>query len=286
MKKNILIIAAVVLIIFLTQLLGVNLVKYEKITGGTGQWFAKTYGLKAATIYDGDEVIDVPMKDYLEVRDFIANFKDPDIQGFDGQADLAWDRLLRNVWLNQLAEEKDLFVTDEEMESYINYYIPDLEEFKQNTQEEFGVSYDDYKKFVIEPTALELKVYNYLLVNYNDIEGVSKAQGAYDALSAGQDFEEVGAIFSDDMTLVEGSVYLTEEQLVGFYEPIKELSVGEFSKIVQIPMPPGYALWYVTDELEEEGEQLKEVKAIFVNAASVDDFFNAYLDKVEIKKHQ
>lgn len=286
MKKNILIIAAIVLIIFLTQLLGVNLVKSEKMTGGTGQWFAKTYGLKAATIYDGDEVIEIPMKDYLEVRDFIANFKDPDVENFDGQADLAWDRVLRNVWLTQLAKEKDLFVTDEELDSYINYYIPDLEEFKNSTQEEFGVSYDDYKKFVIEPTALELKVYNYLLVNYNDLEGVSKAQGAYDALAAGEDFEEVGQVFSDDTTLVEGSVFLAENQLVGFYEPIKDLSVGEFSKIVQIPMPPGYALWYVADEIEENGETLKEVKAIFVNAATVDDFFNAYLNKIEIKKHQ
>lgn len=286
MKRNIIIIAAVVLIIFLTQLLGINLVKSEKMTGGTGQWFAKTYNLKAATIYDGDEVIEIPMEDYLEVRDFIANFKDPDVENFDGQDDLAWDRVLRNVWLTQLAEEKDLFVTEEELNSYIDYYIPDLEEFKKNTQEEFGVSYDDYKKFVIEPTALELKVYNYLLVNYNDIEGVSKAQGAYDALAAGGDFEEVGQIFSDDMTLVEGSVFLSEEQMVAFYAPIKDLAVGEFSKIVQIPMPPGYALWYVTDELEENGEMLKEVKAIFVNAATIDDFFNAYLDRVEIKKYK
>ncbi len=285
MKKKIIIIIIILVAIVLSQPLAISLVRAHKIDGAPAKWIAETYRLKAATIQDGDLKIEIPLVDYLEVRTFIDDFKDEGMVDFNEQDELAWDRLLRDVWLNKLATEKDLHVSPEELEGYISFYIPDLEEFKQGTEEDFGVSFEDYKKFVIEPTALELKIYNYLLANYNDLEGISKAQGAYEALDKGQDFNEVGKVFSDDLTLVDGSVYLKEDQLVDFYEPIKDLEVGGFSKILQIPMPPGYIIWYLAADLEQEDEMVKEVKAIFIDALPMDEFFKAYLNTIEIEKH-
>jgi len=254
------------------------------LTGQVAQMLAKTYNLKAGAIVENDAELKIPLLEYLQIRKFNGDFKDPEIQNMDLN-ELTWNRVLKNHWLNKFAEEKDLVLSNEEVDQYIGYYIEDLDGFKQSVENDFGVSYDDYKHFIIESGVLEAKVYNYLISNYNDMEGVSKAQGAYEALEAGQDFYEVAKTFSEEMAFVEGSVFLSEDQMIDVYEPIKDLKVGEFSRIVYIPFPTGYVIWYVASDVEEEGKALKEVKAIFVNALPLDDFFNAYLESVKVEKY-
>ena len=72
-----------------------------------------------------------------------------------------------------------------------------------------------------------------------------------------------------------------EDLYLDFYEPIKELSEGEFSKIVMIP--GGYIIWYLESIIEGEGN-VREVKQIFIEAKTIEDFFRDYLAGVNINK--
>jgi hypothetical protein len=69
---------------------------------------------------------------------------------------------------------------------------------------------------------------------------------------------------------------------VDIYEPIKEIEVGEFSKIVQVSS--GYIIWHLDSISTDDGKVMKEVRGLFVYAQSIDDFFDAYLEGVNIKK--
>jgi len=284
MNKKITVLFFILLLIVLSQWLLIKLVYRHAIKGSPAVVIANIYHLKAGSVNDDGSKTDIALADFLAIRNFNGAFKDPEIQNMDLDA-LTWNRVLKNYWLNKFAEEKSLTLEEGEVQSYMDAYIEDQVDFEQSVENDFGVSFEDYKKFIIESGVLEAKVYNYLIANYNDLEGVAQAQGAYDALNAGQDFYEVAKNFSDDTTLADSSIFLSEDQMLGIYEPIKGLAKGEFSKIVYVPFPTGYVIWYVASDVEQDGQMLKEIKAIFINAMPLEDFFDAYMEKVEVNKY-
>ena len=279
MDKRVRIGVIIVIFLIISQYLFVRLIYAHKLENNLGIFFSQVYNLKAGNIDDGGRKLTISLTDYLKYKDSLKKYLERNEEEVDIE-EIVWERLLKNVWLNKIAEDNNILVTSEEFNEYLNN-LKDLEEIKKMTKESFGISFTKYKELVIKPFILESKVYNYLLDNYNDMENITQAQKAYEALEAGQDFLEVAKEYSTDLVFAENSMYIPEEDLKDFYEPIKDLKEGEFSKIVMIP--GGYIIWYLENIIRDE-EDVREVKQIFIQAKTINEFFADYLKRVNINK--
>ena len=137
---------------------------------------------------------------------------------------------------------------------------------------------------MIRPDILAAKVYDHLIASFKDERGVLKIQEAYALLEAeeGENWDEVVEEYSEDMNLSKNSFWLAEEELINMYEPIIEIEVGEFSKIIQVPV--GYVIWHLDSILEDDEQVMREVRGIFVHSKSIDNFFDDYLETVNVNR--
>ena len=279
MDKRVRIGVIIVIFLIISQYLFVRLIYAHKLENNLGIFFSQVYNLKAGSIDDKGRKLTISLTGYLKYKDSLEKYLEINEEEVDIE-EIVWERVLKNVWLNKIAEDNNILVTSEEFNEYLNN-LKDLEEIKKMTKENFGISFTKYKELVIKPFILESKVYNYLLDNYNDMENITQAQKAYEALEAGQDFLEVAEEYATDLVFAENSMYIPEEDLKDFYEPIKDLKEGEFSKIVMIP--GGYIIWYLENIIRDE-EDVREVKQIFIQAKTINEFFADYLKRVNINK--
>ncbi|MFA6466383.1 MAG: hypothetical protein WCV71_00815 [Patescibacteria group bacterium] len=293
-KKNnrIKIIGAVILLIVLSQWLMIKLVYAHKLPLSSSIFFAQVYNLKAGTIEEQSGELDIYLKDFLINKRFADKLlkatptiedsvKDTDASE-EELSGLVWSKLVKLAWLNKLAKENNIEVSSEDIDDYINAVggVDNVETMLKNQ----GTSIDEYKYFLIEPDILENKVYNHLITSFTDQKGVQKIQEVYSLLEAenGQNWDEVVKQYGENGSLSDNSFWLSEEELVDIYEPIKDIEAGEFSKIVQAP--DGYIIWHLDSISSDETKVMREVRGLFVYAQSIDDFFDAYLDSVSIKK--
>jgi len=240
--------------------------------------------------------LNIYLADYLENKDLLDRYiaknssQNKDSEEFEtGFGDLkpeeidklVWDKLLKDAWLQKIADDRDLSVTEEEVNDHLAS-IGGIDYVKEAALKEYNLSFGRYKSLIIEPYILEAKVYQSLLENYNDEASAQKAQAAYSALESGRDFIEVGREFSDNQTYLENSLWLTEDDLVDVYAPIRDLKVGEFSKIVKVPV--GYVIWQLKSITEEDDRTAREINEIFIATKSLDSFLQDYLKNAEVKR--
>lgn len=290
-KRATLIIIVLLLVTF--QWLMVKLVYSHKINGAPAKLLATLYHLKAGTIEDEAGNIDISLKDFFANKEFASKllgaqatnekFANLDINN-EKISELVWIKLLKQTWLEKIAKENDIEITQEDIDYYINAFggQDKLVELVDSQ----GVSMKEYKHFLIESDILEAKVYNHLMINFADQKGVLKIQEAYALLEAeqGKNWDEVVDKYSEDVTLSENSFWLAEDEIINVYEAIGEIEVGEFSKIVQVPLPAGYVIWHLDSLIAEDISVMREVRGLFVHAQSIDDFFDKYVNSVNIKK--
>jgi len=195
---------------------------------------------------------------------------------------LVWNKLLKQAWLSKLADENNIEINDNDIAYYINA-VGGQEILEENITSQ-GVSVDEYKEFLIKADILEAKVYDYLISNFKDEDGVLRIQEAYALLEAenGENWDEVAREYSEDINLSENSFWLSEEELIDIYEPIIEIEAGEFSKIVQVPI--GYVIWHLDSILENDEKVMRELRGIFIYSKNIEDFFHDYLETVKINK--
>ena len=285
MNKKFIIGIIIIVIIILSQWLGVKMIYTGKLDGQAAYLLAKIYHLKAGTIDKDDDKLVLLMSDFIDNKNFVSSFLSKNGEVGDiGQAELdniVWDKMIKETWLNYMADFFNVDISDQEVDDNLNQ-LDDLDEFKIMAEEEFGIDFEEYKRFVAKPSILEAKVYEVLIDNYNDWEGIQKAQSAYDALDKGDDFAKVAGIYADDMTFVDNSIWLTEEELIGMYEPIKNLSTGGFSKIVNTP--GAYIIWKLESINQEENQNIYEVKSIVIMAKTLQSFLDDWLALAKIEK--
>jgi len=289
-KKIVIVVGAVALLLILSQWLAVKLVYSHKINGAPAQVIAKLYNLKAGIIEGEDEKVYIYLKDFFDNYEFAdrllaaqaaTNEQFANLQKEKNElSELVWSKLLKQAWLKKVAAENDIDIKEED----INYYIEavgGLESLEQAIKDQ-GISMEEYRYFLIEPDLLEALVYNYFLANFADERGVLKIQEAYMLLEseAGKNWDEVVKKYGEDEALSANTFWLSEEELVDVYEAIKDVSEGGFSKIVQVP--GGYIIWRVNNILEEDGKKMREITGGFVYAQGIDDFFEEYLNSVEV----
>lgn len=270
------------MLIVVSQIIMVRMVYAHQIDGKAAYWVAKIYNLKAGSIVNADQTLRLPLSEYFSnasfVRDFLVNQVDANISEADVDS-VVWNKLLKNVWLKDLAQKNDIKVTNGDIEEHINS-IGDPAKLEQ-ARAELGMTQAEYETLVIRPFILESKVYEFLIDNYNDIDGVTRAQMAFDALESGQSFDEVAREYSDDPLSYEQSVFLSDSQLIDFYEPIRDLQPGQHSKIVKVQ--GAYLIWHVVSIIDDE-EKVYEVKGIFMIAKTVDEFFQDFIDASQVNR--
>jgi hypothetical protein len=284
MNKKIIIGTIIIVIIILSQWLGVKMIYTGKLDGNVAHFMAKVYHLKAGTIKKGDDKLVLFMSDFIDNRKFVASFLSNNGGENINQTELdniVWDKMIKEVWLNYMADFFNVNISDQEVDDSLSQ-LDDLDTFKNMAEEEFGIDFEEYKRFVAKPSILEAKVYETLIDNYNDREGIQTAQSAYDSLVKGDDFIKVAKNYASDMTFIDNSIWLTEEELIGMYEPIKTLIVGGFSKIVNTP--GAYIIWKLESKNQEENKNTYEVKSIVIMAKTLQSFLDDYLSFAEIEK--
>ncbi|PIR07368.1 MAG: hypothetical protein COV55_00075 [Candidatus Komeilibacteria bacterium CG11_big_fil_rev_8_21_14_0_20_36_20] len=286
MKSKLIWAIIIIGLIVISQFLAVKMIYAHKISGVPAHWLADIYNLKAGVINEEltKDDITISLEEYFENQNFVEKFLSKTMETPLDKGTIynfVWDKLIRSSWLNRFADSRNLKVSDEEMEYHLAS-INNIEDLKTTAQNDFGLSFEEYKDLVIRPFILEAKVYEYLLDNYNDISGIQKAEAAYTALESGDAFTKVAEEFSDDLNYVDNSIWLTSEDLVDFYEPIKDLKEGEFGKIVLVP--GAYVIWYVQSIEQEIDLSVWEVKGILIQAKTMDEFFQDYLNYINIQK--
>lgn len=292
--KKISILIGLLLVIVASQWWCVQLVYSEKITGNLALLFAKVYHLSAGQVENSGQLLKVSLADYIQNKEFTIDFvkkqalaSGENIDISDQQIkDETWDKVLRESWLNNLAKNNKITVNNQDVEDF--YASLGGKESRQESLKKVGINIGQYENHVIKPLALEAKIYKFLLESFNDLAGIQKAQNAYKALVDEKGvFEEVAKKFSDDMTYVEDSMFINVDQLGEFGDSIKNLQVGEYSKIVVLPGNPGYyAIWRLQgSSIEPETKQeIKEVRGIAIKAKSMDEFFTEWKNNSKINQ--
>lgn len=275
---------SVIIFIFAIQWIAVKMVYAHKLGGTTASILSKVYNLKAGTIINTDmngntNSLNIFLYDYLKNYSLISKFADLN-NGLEEEIKVSavWDKLFMDAYVNNIAKKAELTVSNEEIEEQLSN-INDLDTLKESVKNDLGLSFEEYKKTVVKSLILQSKVYDYLLDNYNDMDGMQKAQSAYEALEGGSSFEDVNQEYSSFP--IEESMYLKESDLIDFYEPIKDLEIGSFSKIVKVT--GGYVIWYL-ESITTDEESVWEIKGLFINAKTLEQFLEEYLDNSEINK--
>ena len=290
-NKSIIVVIGILLLLLISQIILVKMVYAHKLRDSFAEKIAGAYNLKAGTVKDENRTMDIYLTDFFDNKKFITQFiqSQQDNSGnaqmpTDSQlSDMIWKKIIKNAWVNALAAENNITVDQDEIDQYLEFF-GGKDKVVEIAQKELNIPFDQYISLVVEPSILEAKVHDYLLSNYHDVDGVSKIQEAYALLERdnGASWDDVAKQYSDDQTYVDDSLWLKESELTSYYEPIKDLQVGEFSKIVKTPL--GYIIWKLEGIDNSGDEPVWQAKAIFVSGKDIEDFFNEYLAKTEIKK--
>lgn len=294
-KKKWLIIVGLTLLVAGSQWWLVYLVYARSLPEPVAALIARTYGLKAGSVVRDDQKLNIYIYDYFLNQDIAHKFilaqeskanaagdqsyPSPDKQEID---QIVWRKTIKDAWLDYMSRKVNIRVLESEVDAYLQK-SGDQAALREEAEKDFNLSFEDYQRAVIEPFILEAKVYDYLLVNFSDQPGAQRAQEAYQALELGQNFVEVAKEYSDDPVAVDKSLWLSEDSLRDFYEPIKDLKKGEFSEIVIAP--GAYVIWYVRDVIQEEDKApVWEVRGIFIQAKSMESFLDDYLAGAQVNR--
>lgn len=293
-KKIIILIFLVLVLLAASQWWSIRMIYAGKFNQDTAFFLAKIYRLNAGDIVIGNQKINIGLATYLADEKFAFDYlrKQAKSKGeelnmsTEQMKDIAWDKVLRQTWVDNLADKNKVVISDQDFEDF--YTSIGGQDGLEQSLKNANIDFDQYKKFVITPSILEARVYKYLLDNFNDLEGMQKAQNAYKALvDDHQKFEDVAQEFSDDTTYVNDSMFVSVEELGEFGEPIQALQAGEYSKIMVLPGNPGYyVIWLLKGTSVDDATQkeIKELRGIAIRAKSMEDFYADWKNNSQINK--
>ncbi|MBT4349443.1 hypothetical protein HOD19_01535 [bacterium] len=289
MRKRTYVISFIIILLIVSQLALVRLIYAHKLNPDVAYNVSKIYSLKAGTVTNGETKLKIDLSHLLTHQLSLQHYIDKVGQNeseVPSVIDLAWERSVKDAWIDSLADKYELITSEEDTEEYLQEIIlaGEDKDFATFSQENYGLSEDRFKELIVSPYLAEAQVYQYILENYNDQVGITQAQDAYEELEAGQDFFEVAQKFATDASYAENSIWLAENDLVDVYAPIKDLEVGQFGKIVIIP--GAYVIWYLESIIEDEEtkQNVWQAKSIVVQAKSFEAFFKDFLNLAKVER--
>ncbi len=293
-KKTLILVVVALILIVASQWWTIRMIYAKKFNGDVAMLFARIYHLSAGNVVNSGGNIDIALADYISDENFAfdylkkqASAKGEEFTTSDQEVrEIAWDKILRQTWVENIAKNNKISINDQDIADF--YESMGGKDNLQQGLQKAKVNASNYESFVIKPSIMEAKVYKYLLDNFNDLAGMQKAQNAYQALVDNKkDFEEVAKEFSDDMTYVEDSMFVSTDQLGEFGEPIKNLQPGEYTKIMTLPGNPSYyIIWRLqSNSIDPETKQeVKELRGIAIKAKSMDEFFSDWKNNSQINQ--
>lgn len=293
-NKIIVLVAAFIVLLAASQWWTIKMIYAHKINGETALFFARLYHLTAGRAVGSNEHLTVGLADYLRDETFALDYvkKEALAQNQDSNIsdvqikEMVWDKILKQTWVASVARKNKIAINDQDFQDFYNS-TGGMETMKTEI-EKLSIDFKQYEDFVVRPTIMEAKVYKFLLENFSDMEGMQKAQNAYKALvDENKPFKEVATQFSEDTTYVDNSLFVSDEQLGEFGQPIKDLKVGDYSKIMVLPGNPGYyVIWHLLGIAPdpETQQDVKELRGIIITAKSMDQFFGEWKDASKISQ--
>lgn len=293
-NKIIVIIAAFVVLLAASQWWTIKMIYAHKINGETALFFARLYHLTAGRAVGPNEHLTFSLADYLQDETFAFDYIKKEATAQNQESNISddqikkmvWDKILKQTWVASVAKKNKISVSDQDFQDFYNS-TGGIDTMKEEMKK-IAVDFKQYENFVVRPTIMEAKVYKFLLDNFNDMEGMQKAQNAYKALvDENKPFEEVAKQFSEDTTYVDNSLFVRDEQLGEFGQPIKDLKVGDYSKIMVLPGNPGYyVIWHLLGIAPdpETKQDVKELRGIIITAKSMDQFFEEWQNASKISQ--
>jgi len=294
-KKRLSVIILVILILLaLSQWWSIRMVYARKLNKDTALFFAKVYFLTAGQVITANNKLDISLSKYIADESFAFDYLDKqakanneDLKMTDQDIkSLAWDKVLRQAWVDNLAKTNKINITKQDFNDFYTS-IGGQDTLNQGLKNA-GIDVGQYENFVVKPSILEAKVYKYLLDNFNDLDGMQKAQNAYKALvDDKKKFEDVAREFSDDTNYIDDSMFATIDQLGEFGEPISKLQVGDYTKIMVLPGNPSYyVIWLLKGTSIDENTKVetRELRYIAVKAKSMDQFYTDWKNNSQINQ--
>ena len=201
----------------------------------------------------------------------------------------ALDRLVFNVVLQEVADERGVVVTEEDLDAELAKLTAQSggeEKIAAEIESLYGWSIEEFKGKVIWSFVMQNKVAESLRTDEELVAAaMAEAQQVLDELEAGGDFAELAMQHSDDQATAAvggdlGSfgrgIMVPEFETAAF-----ALEEGEISDIVETPY--GYHIIRV-DSVEKEGDEVTSVTAshILIMPANADTYLADRIDSADV----
>ncbi|PIX62017.1 hypothetical protein CO057_03155 [Candidatus Uhrbacteria bacterium CG_4_9_14_0_2_um_filter_41_50] len=196
----------------------------------------------------------------------------------EGAFDMALEAVIRQVYVEHLAEELGVSVTRDEVSAY---EVDMIDGFL----EEVGWSEREYRNYVVKPLLLAQKTEEALLNSY-DYQAIARddlAKVLLD-LELGIPFSDLAEQYSEDGSAVfGGDIGLFEKfKLPVGMEPVWDLEVDQVSEILDLG--DSYALVKVYDNVVLEGERTHvALQVILVKKATLSEVLEDFARAQEVK---
>lgn len=262
---------------------------------------AKALKIPAATV-NGDKIL---YSDYVDNKKTLKKFYESQPQGFN--ANLSDDqisqqiisRLVANNILEQVAEERGISVTQDDIKSAkdeIKKKFPSEKKLKEVVQNRYGWTMDKYVENVIRPTVLKRKVQeDYMSDAPANTSTKKKAEEVLQKAKDGENFKELASQYGSDKTKQkQGDLgWFGKGVMVPKFEQAAfGLESGEVAPDL-IETKFGYHIIKVEDKrttTTEKGEEKQQVKARHIlfenqNQNQFRQYMNQKMQQADIKIH-
>lgn len=250
---------------------------------------SRVLGMPVARI-NGEKVLYADyVSDMATLERFYASEPTLEVPSPEQVSDQVLARLVANVLISEIAEEMDVEVTEEDIESAQTELLAqfdDEEMLSEEIMKSYGWSVDTYLERVVEPVLLEQKLSEVYVAANSDTEGVlALANSVLERILGGEAFEPLAAEFGSDGTAVQGGDlgYFPRGAMVpAFEEAAFSLEPGTVSPTL-VETQFGYHIIKTEDKrmtTNDAGEEVEEVQArhILFQTGGESDFI-AFMDE-------
>ncbi|MGD8374069.1 MAG: SurA N-terminal domain-containing protein [Candidatus Woesebacteria bacterium] len=175
---------------------------------------------------------------YLSTKEAVNFSSDDGKRQLDYQKRLALNKAIENAYIQKIAEQQGVNVSQDELDTYIdkeitnNPYGVTKEMYQQVVGDYYDWTFDDYKNSVRE------QLLRKKLAAKIDVEGRQQIQAAWDALNATADFAETAKGQSEDVASAVnggdvGYVSMNVDDPSGLIVAAEGLEPGQFSGVIE-----------------------------------------------------